>query len=381
VKHFLAVCLAASSLATAASADDFAVLFLGNSYTYVNDLPALVEGLVAASGHTIVVDSHAPGGNTLGVPQANGQAHATHPTSLAKIAQGGWDVVVLQDQSYLPTIPQAFTAYMQPGAAALDAAIAAASPAARTLLYMTWGREQGGGPFCIGPWCSPAFSNFDAMQASLAAAYGTVAAAIDAEVCPVGLAWQDWFQGGHTEPLHKADESHPTLAGSYLAACCFHVAITGESPVGNSFTGGLAPALALALQQTAEAAVFGHGCGAHPTQPGGGFDLELRSGGALGSLARFALDGPFVGAPAGVFAVAARDAALPLAGGTLGIDLGALLVGPLVSNQFVNGVGVLFGVDVPADASLLGLTVHAQGAVVVGADLVLSNALAWRLCP
>jgi hypothetical protein len=367
-----------------AHADEFRVLFLGNSYTGVNDLPSLFAGLVNASGHTAVVDAHTPGGNTLGAPQANGVAHAGNPTSLGKIAVGGWDVVVLQEQSFLPTIPQALTAYMQPGALALDAAIGASSPDARTLLYMTWGRENGGGPFCSGSWCSPVFANFDAMQAALTSAYTSVAATLSAQTCPVGLAWQDWLSSGASAALFAADGSHPTLAGSYLAACCFFVSVTGESPIGNTFTGGLAPALALALQETAHSAVYGHGCGATPTNTSNAFTLELIAGGALGGLARFALDGPFVpgaGSPQGVFAIAARDAALPLPGGILGVDLAALVVGPLLSSNHVPGTGVLFGALVPDDAHLLGLTVHVQGAAVVGGTLVLSNALAWRLCP
>jgi hypothetical protein len=382
IPRSLAAFAASVALLSPVHADEFRVLFLGNSYTGVNDLPALFAGLVNASGHTAVVDSHTPGGNTLGAPQANGVAHANNPTSLGKIALGGWDVVVLQEQSFLPTIPQAVSAYMQPGALALDAAIHASQPNARTLMYLTWGRENGGGPFCTGSWCSPTFPNFAAMQTALTAAYTNVAAALSAELCPVGLAWEEWLSSGASATLFAADGSHPSLAGSYLAACCFFLSVTGESPIGNTYTGGLAPALALELQETAHAAVHGHGCGAVPSAVTNVFTLELVAGGALGSLARFALDGPFApGAPQGVFAISAREVALPLPGGVLGVDLAALVVGPLFSATHVSGTGVLFGVAVPDDPNLLGLTVHAQGAAVVGADLVLSNALAWRLCP
>jgi hypothetical protein len=49
---------------------------------------------------------------------------------------------------------------------------------------------------------------------------------------PVGLAWQR-FLSKHDEPvLHDQDQSHPTLAGSYLAACVFFSVLFKESPVG-----------------------------------------------------------------------------------------------------------------------------------------------------
>jgi hypothetical protein len=48
----------------------------------------------------------------------------------------------------------------------------------------------------------------------------------------VGLAWQR-FLGKYDQPvLHDKDQSHPTLAGSYLAACVFLAVLFGESPVG-----------------------------------------------------------------------------------------------------------------------------------------------------
>jgi hypothetical protein len=69
------------------------VLFIGNSYTYVNDLPALVVGLAdAAGGRRIEVDRHLVGGCTF-------ERHVKETKAIEKIRQKKWDVVVLQENS------------------------------------------------------------------------------------------------------------------------------------------------------------------------------------------------------------------------------------------------------------------------------------------
>ncbi|MEZ5976846.1 MAG: hypothetical protein R3F34_01320 [Planctomycetota bacterium] len=377
----IALALALVLLAPATPrADDRSVLFLGNSYTAVNSLPSIVEALAVSGGHTFTKDSNTPGGNTLGAPQGGGQPHATNPTSLAKIAQGGWDAVVLQDQSYLPTIPDALAAWSIPGAVSLAASIHAAEPAARVVLYQTWGRVSASGPFCAGAWCSPAFPNFDAMTDALAAAYEQMAVAAGAEVAPVGLAWKRYLAGPAPVALHQQDGSHPTLAGSYLAACTFYAVLFDESPVGLAQDMGLGAQLALDLQTAAWDTVLAESCGTTQTVDGT-FDLELRSGGSVGALVRFAVDGPFAASPVAVFACAAQGAQLPVPGGVLGIDLASVVLGPLWSTNHVPGVGVQFGFVVPNLPFLVGAKIHVQAASFENGGLVLSDALLWRPCP
>jgi hypothetical protein len=53
--------------------------------------------------------------------------------------------------------------------------------------------------------------------------------------------------------LHQADRSHPTVAGTYLAACVFYVALTGKPvPAPSAIPQGLAPADAAHLRSVAE---------------------------------------------------------------------------------------------------------------------------------
>jgi hypothetical protein len=75
------------------------ILFLGNSYTYFNDLPGMVKSLASAAGFSASVTSIAPGGQNLG-------GHVS--SSLGTITSGNWDVVVIQDQSQRPSFPQGY---------------------------------------------------------------------------------------------------------------------------------------------------------------------------------------------------------------------------------------------------------------------------------
>lgn len=195
------------------------VLFIGNSYTYVNDLPGTFANLATAGGRMVQVESVTNGGWTLG---AAPNAFANDPTTTAKLAGGGWDVVVLQDQSEIPSIPSYFQSTTIPGATNLDAKIHAASPCARTVFYETWGRKDG----------NATFATYADMQDALSAAYQTLGKLLGAEVAPVGEAWRIVRKNHPEIELYQSDGSHPSLQGTYLAACTFYGRVFAASPVG-----------------------------------------------------------------------------------------------------------------------------------------------------
>ena len=73
------------------------VLFVGNSYTQVNNLPQMVSDIALSMGDTMTYASNTPGGCTF-------EMHC-HNQSMTMICEGGWDFVVLQEQSQLPAFP------------------------------------------------------------------------------------------------------------------------------------------------------------------------------------------------------------------------------------------------------------------------------------
>lgn len=71
------------------------VLFIGNSYTAANDLPGMVRDLANSVGRDVEIEAVVPGGWWL-------RDHASSPDTLNRIAEGGFDYVVLQEQSMVP---------------------------------------------------------------------------------------------------------------------------------------------------------------------------------------------------------------------------------------------------------------------------------------
>lgn len=89
------------------------------------------------------------------------------------------------------------------------------------------------------------------MQAWLADGYTNLAAALSADVAPVGLAWAD----APGVDLWKRDGRHPSRAGSYLAASVFYRELTGRDPLGSEYFAGIAEDDARFLQRIAGDAV------------------------------------------------------------------------------------------------------------------------------
>lgn len=223
------------------------VLFLGNSYTAVNNLPGLVAQLARAGGDSISWDANTPGGYTL-------QLHSQDATTLSKISQRPWDYVVLQAQSQEPSLD---TPYVQanvfPYARLLDSLIHVNDSCTQTVFYMTWGRKNGDASNCA---AYPPVCTYAGMQSQLRGRYLQMAYDNHAVVAPAGIAWQNCIATNPAFDLYQADESHPSLYGSYLTACTFYATIFRQSPVGLNYYGGLTQNEATFLQNIAATTVL-----------------------------------------------------------------------------------------------------------------------------
>lgn len=229
-------------------------LFLGNSYTSVNNLPALVAALAHYAGDSLYFGSYTPGGYTLGWRPT---AHVADTASLNRIAQPGWDFVILQEQSQTPAIPVLRDSCMIPASRILYDSIKSANPCSRVLLYLTWGRRFGGIQCFVPNYCSQNFTDFNQMQDSLTRAYTMDADSLSAWIAPVGESWRMVINSTGMV-LHDVDDSHPNLKGSYLAACVFYDVIFGKPSHGNPFLAGLTPDTATLLQMAADSVTFGY---------------------------------------------------------------------------------------------------------------------------
>lgn len=228
MKKILLLTISLFLLKVSFSQEEINVLFLGNSYTYVNDLPKMIEDIAANDNKVFKHESVTPGGCTL-------FQHVDSPNSMSKIRQGNWDYVILQEQSQLPSIDYYRHNAMAPAYKTLHDSIMYYNPEAKVVGYMTWGRQYGGQQcvnFGDGVYCSADFVDFNHMQDTLTAAYCENAYATNSYVAPVGEAWKSALAIDASLSLHSSDQSHPSYDGSYLAACVFYAVLWNESPIG-----------------------------------------------------------------------------------------------------------------------------------------------------
>jgi hypothetical protein len=188
------------------------VLLIGNSYTFFNNLPYLLQTIAASQkeGPRIETDVSLSGGKTL-------QWHWEQKDALAKIRRGGWDFVVLQEFSTLgyripaggvPKIaePEAYFEYARKFHEEIR------KVGARTVLYATWARD-----------------GYPEQQRRLDHAFTEFAREANAGLVPAGLAWTVTLLEAPGIQLHMPDRSHPTMAGSYLNALLFYQCLSGRA--------------------------------------------------------------------------------------------------------------------------------------------------------
>jgi hypothetical protein len=109
-------------------------------------------------------------------------------------------------------------------------------------------RAKGTTPVFFMSW---AYADKPEMTAPLAEAYTVAGNANNALVIPAGLAFARAIQKQPELNLYAPDKRHPSLAGTYLATCVVFAALTGRSPVGNSYIAGIDAPTAAFLQNMA----------------------------------------------------------------------------------------------------------------------------------
>jgi len=209
------------------------VLFLGNSYTYVNDLPSTFARLAQSGGRPVQVAMVANGGETLA-------QHAASSESLDEIASQSWTYVVLQEQSETPATAAGRDEMYQ---AVRTLAGKAQAVGAVPLLFMTWAYKDG--------LPASGLPTYEAMQQQIDAGYLGIANELEVPVAPVGFTWYMVHNDHPGIGLWSDDGSHPSVAGTYLAACVFYASIFRQSPEGLSFGGGIPDDQARVLQTEA----------------------------------------------------------------------------------------------------------------------------------
>jgi hypothetical protein len=199
-----------AKLVAAREKQEVSVFFIGNSYSF--GVPKQFREIAESRGRKVRVGHSTYGGWTLA-------KHAAHPPTLEKLRKGNWDVVVIQEQSLIPSRREKLRSKsMDPAVSFLvsEARAAGAVP----LLYQTWGRRDG----------DPDLPEDDFHSMNMRLRNGYRAASENAggvTIVPAGDAWEREFMAGRGKDLFVDDGSHPSSYGNEITAREFYRVIFG----------------------------------------------------------------------------------------------------------------------------------------------------------
>ncbi len=202
------LCFGCNSSTTGSNVDDavanadLAVLFVGNSLTYTNDLPDMVRRLLQAHGDVGTVEV-----GTVAFPNFGLIDHWSQGAARSAIASGQWDCVVIQQGPSATEGRPSLLEYSQRFADDVEAG------GGRLALYMVWPAAN-------------RFFDFDGVSAS----YEMAADRTGGLLFPAGEAWRNAWALDPSLDLYGPDGFHPTLLGTHLAALVIFQQLSGKDP-------------------------------------------------------------------------------------------------------------------------------------------------------
>ncbi|MBR5894177.1 MAG: hypothetical protein IKZ13_01380 [Akkermansia sp.] len=214
MRYLLLFLLASFLISPSWGAEKKRLLIIGNSYTFYNRLPDVIQAIANAERYPMEVESY-----TAGAMSLHGFLTTPQHAQAAKLLrEGDFDWVLLQDQSQTPAYKPDETM-----AAVGQWCKIARQQKTKPVLFLTWAHaSQTNGKMTLQT----------AMQDDTSLTYCRAAVDNKAAVAPVGEAWRRWYRKHPDKPLHLDDMSHPTPEGTYLAACVIYSSITGQPATG-----------------------------------------------------------------------------------------------------------------------------------------------------
>ena len=201
------------------------ILFIGNSFTFVNDLPAMLTDLASKNGFEITTSSVLKGGAYL--HQFADPNHELGKKLSEIYPTKKWDFIVLQDQSFNPAnSPDDFLSSAEKLCNTMN-------DNAQILFYSTWAYRDHTEKL------TKTGMNYEEMLTALTKSYQKAADIFGGIRIPVGNAFAACTDTYPEIDLYTADDYHPSPCGTYLAVCLFYQAITHTSSINLSTPDGI----------------------------------------------------------------------------------------------------------------------------------------------
>ena len=215
-KPTLAALFALCCFAAEAQRSPPRVLFVGNSLTYVNNVPELVQKMAAAQGIELEVQAITGGGMKL-------EDHLRAQAVALALKRYGFAAMVLQEQSANSAVkPSSFNDSVKQLSALANTA------KTQTVLFVGWARAD--------------LEAEGMTQQNWDVSAETAAVLSGAKLAPVGTAWANAVKAGVAiTQLRQADGVHAMPAGSYLAALTIYASLLNKNPAGLAATFSVSP--------------------------------------------------------------------------------------------------------------------------------------------
>lgn len=200
----------------AAQSEPLKVLFIGNSYTHMNDMPKMFEKISKDAGMDIIVEKSAQSG-------ASFRVHSERKEMFAAINKRQWDYVILQGYSRELTFdPEYLDTATVPFVNQITDSIYRNNACTNLLFYMTWGYDKG-------YLEREVVNTHEKMANKIESGYRYLSDTYDVPVVPVGMAWKK-VRALEAMDLYVSDRAHPSKEGSFLIASTFFESIFGIQP-------------------------------------------------------------------------------------------------------------------------------------------------------
>ncbi|MCD6011338.1 MAG: hypothetical protein K0Q79_1200 [Flavipsychrobacter sp.] len=229
------------------ASDTTRVFYIGNSFVYTYDVPAVVQNFANLAGKGLYYEQHTPGGISVADAAQGSSAHWLNPAVFNTLRTGSWDFVVLQDNQGRFVLghhkfPSLATSKVVEGHIKIRDSMRYYSPCAKMVLFAGWAFQGGYMPY------SPTGVG---LIDTIAINYAFLNDSMHEVISPIGIAWRRAIAMLPTVNLWGPDSAHQSAAGTYLTGAVIYSTIFRSSPIGLNYTAGLDSAVARTLRTIA----------------------------------------------------------------------------------------------------------------------------------